>query len=85
MIVDTRTWKIRYVLYKRLYEEMGKNDIAPRSKREFDHLEKIGLHLGPESKKSGQLESDWRQATIACVERRRRRSKAEPFALLHRS
>ncbi|MEA2596964.1 MAG: hypothetical protein QOF01_3433 [Thermomicrobiales bacterium] len=98
IIIDARDWTVRYVISKRVYEELpacaGPGGIrAGRAYRQQRFGAQRDSSLAGEganswrSEATGNLE-DWLAATYACQERRAARRRkamyAEPFALLHR-
>ncbi|HEU5317976.1 MAG TPA: S8 family serine peptidase [Chloroflexota bacterium] len=93
LVVDLLRWDVRYVIYKRLYEQVGRRYTLSRRVKaqledgegeraldgELDMATPMGLDTGDKRK--------WLAATYTCeaeeAERKRRRQREEPFALLH--
>ena len=98
LIVDLRTWAIRYIIAKRLYQQLpsrprGDAPLTDRCRRQrrFEEQQRALAPGGPRAVWQGEATAnlaEWLAATYACEERRAARrakqTRDEPFALLHR-
>jgi hypothetical protein len=100
LVVDLRTWELRYIIYKQLYDETPSADRregvpSPRLKRQrtFENQQRLGLAGQAAASWLGEDGADlaqWLAATYECRERvaarhkKKKTSEDEPFALLHR-
>jgi hypothetical protein len=99
LVVDLRTWDVRYTIYKRLFARLpdqpgGAGRLAARFEvqRRFEEQQRAGAAGEAQAvwqgENAGHL-SDWLAATYACQDRRAarrtRETRDEPFALLHRN
>ena len=98
LIVDHRNWDVRYIIYKRLYEQLpptpgGPGILAARYERQRAFEEQLRLRIAGESRPAWQGEAGddlttRYSATYASAHDTERRTAAvrrEPFAFLHRA
>jgi hypothetical protein len=92
LIVDLRSWAVRYCIYKRLWDQLPDDSSPGVLAHRFGQSLVQPVAGAPSAAWNGEAESSlsgWLAATYDCQERlaarRKRASQNEPFALLHRT
>ena len=90
LVLDLRTWEIRYVIYKGLYQTLPE-DVDPKKSTDqgvlVNRLQRRLVSGEPGVWRGEGTDGPGRQlrATYSSVQRRRNAARTEPFALLHGS